>query len=244
MKARTWPAFRNLLLAVLVVHLPAPAGPPQQTSTAADVSALDRQVREFLDSQKALWREENVTEADGRFLYDLILKRRYTRALELGTSTGRSGIWQAWALSKTGGKLLTVEIDEFRHLRAVQNFKASGLGDLIDARLADAHELVEELPGPFDFVFIDADQNWTLNYFKALLPKLAPGGCFAVHNVVSLGFMQGVRDFLEFVRGRTDLETVVDTSSGGGISLTYKKKSPARAIAGREIPPLGRGGQP
>jgi caffeoyl-CoA O-methyltransferase len=227
MKASTRPALLILLLAVLTLHPPAPAAPAQKTPSNLGATALDRQVREFLDSQKDLWREENVTEADGRFLYDLIVKRRYVRALEIGTSTGRSGIWQAWALSKTGGRLVTVEIDEFRHLRAVQNFKASGLGDLIDAHLADAHELVEELAGPFDFVFIDADQNWTLNYFKALLPKLAPGGCFAVHNITSLGFMQGIQDFLAFVRGRADLETVLDTPSSGGISLTFKKKAPA-----------------
>jgi predicted O-methyltransferase YrrM len=209
------------------LHLPSSGGSQQQPPTAADPAALDERVRTFLESQKGQWREENVTEADGRFLYDLILKHRYTKALEIGTSTGRSGIWQAWALSKTGGSLVTVEIDEFRHLRAVQNFKSSGLDGRIDARLADAHELVEELPGPFDFVFIDADKNWTLNYFKALLPKLEPGGCFAVHNVVSLGFMQGIKDFLEYARKRPDLETVIDTASSGGISLTYKKKKPA-----------------
>jgi predicted O-methyltransferase YrrM len=224
MRARIILVLRFLLLSVFVCHLPAHGGPPQQTSSAADSAALDERVRNFLESQKDQWREENVTEADGRFLYDLVLKRHYTRALEIGTSTGRSGIWQAWALSKTGGRLVTIEIDEFRHLRAVQNFKASGLDSLIDARLADGHELIEDLPGPFDFVFIDADKNWTLNYFKALLPKLEVGGCFAVHNVVSLGFMQGIKDFLKYVRSRTDLETVIDTSSSGGISLTYKKK--------------------
>jgi caffeoyl-CoA O-methyltransferase len=227
MRMRIGPVVRSLLFAVIILHLPAPAGPPRQTSPAADSKALDERVRNFLQSQKDQWREENVTEADGRLLYDLILKRRYTRALEIGTSTGHSGIWQAWALSKTGGRLVTIEIDEFRHLRAVQNFKASGLEPHIDARLADAHELVEELPGPFDFVFIDADKNWTLNYFKALLPKLEVGGCFAVHNVVSLGFMQGIRDFLQYVRGLDYMETVIDTSSGGGISLSFKKKSPA-----------------
>jgi caffeoyl-CoA O-methyltransferase len=227
MRIRLGPVFRSLLLAGLVLHLPSSGGSQQQPPTAADPAALDERVRTFLESQKGQWREENVTEADGRFLYDLILKHRYTKALEIGTSTGRSGIWQAWALSKTGGSLVTVEIDEFRHLRAVQNFKSSGLDGRIDARLADAHELVEELPGPFDFVFIDADKNWTLNYFKALLPKLEPGGCFAVHNVVSLGFMQGIKDFLEYARSRPDLETVIDTASSGGISLTYKKKKPA-----------------
>jgi predicted O-methyltransferase YrrM len=226
MKARTTAALPALLSAVTIC-IAASAALPGPAPQAADSAALDARVRSFLDSQKDQWREENVTEADGRFLHDLILKHRYTRALEIGTSTGRSGIWEAWALSKTGGSLVTVEIDEFRHLRAVQNFKASGLDDRIDARLADAHELVAELAGPFDFVFIDADKNWTLNYFKALLPKLEPGGCFAVHNVVSLGFMQGIKDFLEYARSRPDLETVVDTASSGGISLTYKKKKPA-----------------
>ncbi|MCK7477338.1 MAG: hypothetical protein M0C28_07480, partial [Candidatus Moduliflexus flocculans] len=74
--------------------------------TAADpAKTLDARVRDFLAAQKDQWRQENVTEADGRLLHDLILKRRYTRALEIGTSTGHSGIWQAWALSKTGGTL-------------------------------------------------------------------------------------------------------------------------------------------
>jgi hypothetical protein len=96
-------------------------------NAAPSSQSLDGRVREFLASQKGQWRQENVTETDGRLLHDLILKRGYTRALEIGTSTGHSGIWQAWALSKTGGSLVTVEIDEFRHLAAVRNFKSSGL---------------------------------------------------------------------------------------------------------------------
>jgi predicted O-methyltransferase YrrM len=191
------------------------------------VQELDQRVRGFLDAQKDQWREENVTEADGRLLYDLILKRGYTRALEIGTSTGHSGIWQAWALTKTGGSLVTVEIEEFRHLLAAKNFKASGLDGVITALLGDARKLIEDLPGPFDFIFIDADKNWTLNYFKALLPKLAPGGCFAVHNVSSLGYMRGIRDFLEYVRGLDSLDTSVEEAASGGMSLTFKKKPPA-----------------
>ena len=127
-------------------------------------------------------------------------------------------------MSKTGGRLVTVEIDEFRHLRAVRNFKASGLDGLIDARLADAHQLVDDLPGPFDFIFIDADKNWTLNYFKALLPKLEPGGCFAVHNVSNLGFMRGIQDFLGYVRGLEGWGTTIDKETG--ISLSFRKKAP------------------
>ena len=196
---------------------------PAQTVSAPS-QALDARVRDFLASQKGQWRQENVTETDGRLLHDLILERGYKRALEVGTSTGHSGIWQAWALSKTGGSLVTVEIEEFRHLAAVRNFKSAGLDAFIDARLGDAHALVETIEGPFDFIFIDADQNWTLNYFEALLPKLAPGGCFAVHNVVSLGYMKGVRDFLERVRTLDIMETRIEPSSGGGISLSFKNR--------------------
>jgi predicted O-methyltransferase YrrM len=170
---------------------------------------------------------ETVTAADGRFLYDLIVRKGYTRVLEIGTSTGHSGVWEAWALSKTGGSLITIEIEEFRHLAAVRNFKASGLDGLIDARLGDARAIVDELDGPFDLIFLDADKNWTLNYFKALLPKLAPGGCFAVHGVNSLGYMKGIRDFLDHVRGLETMETTIENPAGGGISLSFKKKTPA-----------------
>ena len=47
------------------------------------------------------------------------------KAIEIGTSTGLSAIWIAWALSKTGGKLITIEIDEGRHKKALANFKTT-----------------------------------------------------------------------------------------------------------------------
>jgi caffeoyl-CoA O-methyltransferase len=216
-------AAASLLLGACLAALSLPAaGQPVPLSRT-----LDERVRQFLDGQKDLWREENITASDGRFLFDLILQKGYKRALEIGTSTGHSGIWQAWALSKTGGSLVTVEIEEFRHLAAVRNFRAAGLDGLIEARLGDARKLVAGLDGPFDLIFIDADKNWTLNYFKALLPKLARGGCFAVHNVTSLGYMKGIRDFLEYVRGLDFMATTVDPAASGGISLSFKTKNPA-----------------
>ncbi|MCP4725292.1 MAG: methyltransferase, partial [bacterium] len=69
-------------------------------------SEIDRKVTEFLDRNKNRWRDMNVPQVDGKILYDLIIEKDYKSALEIGTSTGRSGIYIAWALSKTGGKLL------------------------------------------------------------------------------------------------------------------------------------------
>ncbi len=52
-----------------------------------------------------------------------------------------------------------MEIDEGRYRQALANFKEAGLSECIDARLGDAHQLVKDLPGPFDFVFIDAEKE-------------------------------------------------------------------------------------
>ena len=189
--------------------------------------ALDEKVKNFLNDHSRQWYDMNIPWVDGQLLYDLIIKGNYKSALEIGTSTGHSGIWIAWALSKTGGKLITIEIDEARYKTAIENFKKAGLSEYIDARLADAHKLVKELKGPFDFVFSDADKEWYKNYFIDLDPKLKVGGCFTAHNISErgrggYGGYSGQANFLEYVRSLKNYETTVN-SAGGGVSISYKK---------------------
>jgi predicted O-methyltransferase YrrM len=186
-----------------------------------DNKTLDDKVETFLETHKGNWHDWNIPYSDGKILYDLVLKNGYKKALEIGTSTGLSAIWIAWALSKTGGKLVTIEIDEDRYKRALANFKEAGLSEFIDARLADAHDLVEKLEGPFDFVFVDADKDWSKNYFTALAPKLEIGSCFTAHNASNTG-MKGMREFLDYVKGLPNYKTTVDTTSRSGISISYK----------------------
>jgi len=171
----------------------------------------------------------NVSEADGRILHDLVTKNNYTRALEIGTSTGHSAIWIAWALSKTGGRLITIEIDEGRYREALANFKEAGLSEYIDARLADAHQLVEELEDPFDFVFIDADKDWYINYARAVIPKLEAGGCLAAHNVHlprsgSRRWRTAGEDYYEFMANQPEFETSIHPDSWAGLAVSFKKK--------------------
>jgi predicted O-methyltransferase YrrM len=164
----------------------------------------------------------NVSSTDGKILHDLIIKHNYTRALEIGTSTGHSAIWIAWALSKTGGKLITIEINQRRHRQALANFQEAGLSQYVDARLADAHELVPRLEGPFDFVFCDADKGWYKNYLIAVLPKLEVGGCYTAHNVSSR-YTWGIGEFLDYLRSLPNMETTINRDSYAGISISYKK---------------------
>jgi predicted O-methyltransferase YrrM len=204
----------TVLLSILVTSLVLTCTNPLETVAETD---LDKRVRSVLDSES--WRDMNVPEVDGQILYDTVLKNGYTRALEIGTSTGHSGIWIAWALSKTGGKLITIDIDEGRHREAVRNFEAAGLSKYIDARLGDAHEIVPALEGPFDFVFSDADKGWYKNYLVAVLPKLDVGGCYTTHNVSR---RRRNSDYLEFLLSLENLETTID-SRGSGMSISYKK---------------------
>ena len=187
--------------------------------------AIDQKVNKFLDKMRHRWRDLNVPEEDGKILYEIIVQNKYKRALELGTSTGHSAIWIAWALSKTGGKLITIEIDEGRYGEALANFKEAGLSDYIDARLADAHQLVNELPGLFDFVFIDADKDWYTHYAKTLIPKLEPGGCMTAHNVEEGRFgIRGTREYYEYMKSLPEFDSSLHPRSHAGISVSYKKK--------------------
>jgi predicted O-methyltransferase YrrM len=188
--------------------------------TLTEKTALDEKVEKFLAAQSGKWHDWNIPMSDGKILYDLIIEGNYKSALEIGTSTGLSGIYIAWALSKTGGKLITIEIDESRHKTALQNFEKAGLADYIDARLADAHSLVKKLEGPFDFVFSDADKNWYVNYFKDVDPKLKVGGCFTAHNISERrsGYQA---EYLKYVRSLDNYESTLQP--GSSILVSFKK---------------------
>jgi len=183
--------------------------------------SLDQKVQQFLDKSRSDWHNMNVPYQDGKVLYDLIINNKYTAALEIGTSTGHSTIWIAWAMSKTGGKVTTIEINESRHRQALENIREAGLQNYVDARLADAHELVKELKGPFDFIFSDADKDWYVQYFKDVAPKLKTGGCFTAHNVLN-GF-SGTKEFVDYVKSLENYDTTINRSSSSGISISYKR---------------------
>lgn len=205
----------SLLLVLFAVNFVAFAQYPEISNK------LDKKIKAFLEENANEWRDMNVPLSDGKLLYDIVLKNGYKKAVEIGTSTGHSAIWIAWALSKTGGKLITIEIDKTRYLQAKANFKKAGVSDYIDARLADAHQLVPALKGEYDFVFSDADKFWYKNYFIDMDPKLKVGGCFTAHNASMRA--SGIRNFLDYVKALKNYETTIDKSSRSGLSISYKR---------------------
>lgn len=214
MKRNTSGFIKALIVLVILLECTVYAVLAQDIAQESDT---DKKVREFLDSKTHSWRDMNVPVSDGKLLYDIIIKNNYKNAVEIGTSTGHSSIWIAWALSKTGGKLITFEIDESRRKEALANFEKAGVARYIDSRLGDAHELVPKLSGPVDFVFSDADKDWYTQYFKALDSKLKVGGCFTSHNIG----MYATREFFEYISKLPNYKTTVD-NRGAGMSVSYK----------------------
>lgn len=189
-------------------------------SVAQKNQALDDQVERFLKEHRNEWHDLNVPFVDGQTLHDIIVKKGYKSALEIGTSTGHSTIWLAWAMSKTGGKVTTIELNERRQKQAMRNLTEAGLMDYVEFKLGNAHEIVKQLPGPFDFVFSDADKDWYKQYFLDVTPKLTKGGCFTAHNVIDGNTPQ---DYVQFVDDHKGFETNIDRKSRAGIQISYKK---------------------
>jgi len=163
----------------------------------------------------------NVPIEDGRLLRLLAESIGAKHVVEIGTSNGYSGIWQALALKATGGRLTTFEIDAGRAAMARQNFKRAGVDDIITLVEGDAHEKVVDVAGPIDMVFIDADKEGYLDYLNKLLPKVRPGGLIVAHNITP-----GMADpeYVAAITTNPELETLF-YSDGGGASVTLKKRS-------------------
>ena len=70
--------------------------------------ALDEKVRMFLENRKGTWRHWNIPYSDGKILYDLILKNKYTKAIEIGTSTGLSAIWFKTTIDTTSRARISI----------------------------------------------------------------------------------------------------------------------------------------
>src|SRR5438128_10099624 len=110
----------------------------------------------------------NVPAVDGKMLRLLTEALNAKHVIEIGTSTGISGMWFCMALKKTGGKLTTFELDAGRAALARAHFEKAGVDRLVTLVEGDAHQNITKLRGPVDVVFIDAEKDGYLDYLKKL----------------------------------------------------------------------------
>ena len=215
------------LAGLLAIGAMAPAAFARTGDTARQPSKADpARIRKILDEMESkIGRYWSTPRKDAEFLNLMVKATRAVNVLEVGTSQGYSAIWMGLALEETGGLLTTIEIDTGRHALAQRNVREAGLDGRVTLIRGDAHREIAGLKGPFDFVFLDADKNGQMDYFKKIYPKnLTLGGMIAVHNAISEA--GDMKDYTDMIRRRADFDTVIiSTTMDDGICLSYRHRT-------------------
>ena len=126
-----------------------------------------------------------------------------TRVLEIGTSNGYSTVWLAWAVGPAGGRVTTIDRDQGKSALALDTIRRAGFEDRVDLHVGDATAVVNQLPGPFDLVFFDADRTSAPEQLTLLLPKLTPHVLLLADNALShpgeiAGYLAAVKELPGF----------------------------------------------
>ena len=163
----------------------------------AVLRGLERQERRELDDPGSVPGRQKmmaITRDIGK-MYNVMLRAAgASRVLEIGTSVGYSAIWFAEAVAATGGgnggSVTTIEAEEAKVRRARANLDRAGVGRIVEIVHGDALDALGRIArepgsaGRFDFAFIDADKERSIEYFDAVLPLVRRGGLIGVDNVL------------------------------------------------------------
>jgi predicted O-methyltransferase YrrM len=180
-----------------------------------EASGRDNDARQPDRARKML----NLDPDTAQLLGILVRSGRYTRLLEVGTSNGYSTIWLAWATRPVGGRVVSIDASADKHALADANLRRAGLRAAVELRTGDATVVIAALPGPFDFVFFDADRHSAPAQLELLLPRLAPGALVAADNALS--HPDEIAPYLAAVRAHPGFDHLV-VPVGKGLSLAYR----------------------
>ena len=160
--------------------------------------------------------------------------------LEVGTAIGFSAILMS-EYAPADCKITTIEKYEKRIPVAKENFRKYGKEAQIELLEGDAAEILKDLTGPYDLIFMDAAKGQYLAFLPDVLRLLAPGGLLLSDNVLQDGDMiesrfalerrkrtthARMREYLYELKHTSGLETVI-LPVGDGITLTTKLEDKA-----------------
>ncbi len=166
----------------------------------------------------------------------MLLIKKPVRVLEVGTAVGFSAIYMSRFIPKEGC-ITTIEKWEPRIEKAKENFKRAGVEDRIILLEGDAADILKELQGSFDFVFMDAAKGQYIHFLPDVVRLLETGGILISDNVLQDGevldskYVVSRRNRTIHTRMREYLYTLknhkwLDTSIiplGDGVALSVKR---------------------
>ena len=121
-----------------------------------------------------------------QLLKTLLSMNKPAAILEVGTAIGFSSVLMA-RYNPVSCKITTIENYEKRIPIAVANIKRAGLEEVITLIKGDATEVLKELEGPYDFIFMDAAKGQYIHFYEDVKRLLAPGGILVSDNVLQDG---------------------------------------------------------
>jgi predicted O-methyltransferase YrrM len=185
--------------------------------------AQERQVRR--DDPGAMqspgWRDTQlltVGEEVGQLLNMIGRSLNKPSILEIGTSYGYSGIWLAEAARATGGRLTTLELQDYKSAYARDMAEKAGLADHVDFLVGDAVDLIEGMSGGFDLILLDLWKDMYVPCLEAFYPKLNPGAIIVADNMLFPGG-EAVAAYGRAVRAKPDMTSVL-LPVGQGIEIS------------------------
>ena len=165
--------------------------------------------------------------ADTGIFFSVLLKAiRARRILEVGTSAGFSTLWFADAIGKNRNtKIITIEMNPQKVEWALKNFKEAGFDKMIEIKQGLALNLLHDLKGKFDFVFLDADKENIITYFDLVLPLVRIGGIIAADNMLYPDHFRPVmRKYARHVHSKPNTQSItVPIGLGEEITIKLRK---------------------
>lgn len=138
--------------------------------------------------------------------------------VEIGTSYGYSGIWLAEAARARGGRLTTLELQDYKSAYAREMSVKAGLADHVDFQVGDAVQLIEGLHFGIDFVLLDLWKELYVPCLEAFYPKLNPGAIIVADNMTYPGG-EDVRRYGHAVRSKPGIRSIL-LPVGTGIEVS------------------------
>ena len=156
---------------------------------AVFIDSMDPGNTEFLNELELYSRQTNVPiiRPSMQSLLKLILAMKQPkRILEVGCAIGFSALLMS-EYSSEDCRITTIEKYEKRIPIARENFKRAGKEEKITLLEGDAAEILKELEGPYDLIFMDAAKGQYIHFLPDVLRLLSKGGLLVSDNVLQDG---------------------------------------------------------
>jgi predicted O-methyltransferase YrrM len=157
----------------------------------------------------------------GQLINILAKSLKTPNILEIGTSYGYSGIWLAEAARATGGRLTTLELQDYKSAYAREMSVKAGLAGHVDFKVGDALAAIAAMPAGIDFVLLDLWKDMYTPCLEAFYPKLNPGAIIVADNMIMPGG-DGIAQYAAAVRTKPDLDSIL-VPVGSGLEISRYK---------------------